>query len=405
MNEIDAGSTAWLIVATALVLLMTPGLALFYGGMVRGKNVLSALMHSFFAISLVSMQWLVVGYSLAFGGDIGGVIGDFRYVGLAGVGLEAKGQIPHLLFVAYQGMFAVITPALVSGAVAERVKFSAYAVFVLAWATLVYCPVAHWVWADGGWLFRLGALDFAGGTVVHLISGVSAFVFVRFLGPRVGHPREQFKPHDLPLTAIGTGLLLFGWLGFNGGSALAANGTAALAVVTTWLAAAAGGLSWACAEWLRHRKPSLLGTLSGIVAGLVAITPAAGFVGPLPAAAIGLLAGLVCYGAVIVKTRLGYDDALDAFGVHGIGGMFGALATGVFAAKIWNDGGQDGLLASGSLHQLGVQALAVAAAAAYAATVTALILFALRKTLGLRVDEQEEREGLDTTQHGEQAYS
>lgn len=402
---VNSGSTAWMIVATALVLLMTPGLSLFYAGMVRKKNVLSSLMHSFFALALVSVQWVLLGYTLAFGEDVGGFVGDLSYVGFRGVGLEANGEIPHILFAGFQGMFAVITPALISGAIAERVKFSAYAIFIFLWSTLVYGPVAHWVWAKGGWLFEMGALDFAGGTVVHLISGVSALVFVKFMGPRVGFGREKFIPHDIPMMVLGTGLLLFGWIGFNAGSALAANGVAALAAITTWLAAAAGALSWSCAEWVRHKKPSMLGTASGLVAGLVAITPGAGFVSPLAAIAMGLLAGLVCYGAVIWKVRAGYDDALDAFGVHGVGGLLGALLTGVFAQKALNSAAHDGLLASGSFRQLGVQALGAVVAAAYAATVTAVLLFVLSKTLGLRVDEPTEREGLDTTQHGEEAYN
>jgi len=402
--QINSGSTAFLIVATAMVLLMTPGLALFYGGMVRRKNVLSSLMHSFFAIALLSVQWVLLGYTLAFGGDHGGVIGDFRHLGFSGVGLEAKGEIPHLLFAAFQGMFAIITPALISGSVAERVKFSTYAVFILLWSTLVYAPVAHWVWAEGGWLYELGALDFAGGTVVHAISGVTALVFAKMAGPRVGFGKERFIPHDLPMMAIGTALLLFGWMGFNGGSALAANGVAALAVVTTWLAAAAGGLSWSLAEWVRHKKPSMLGCASGLVAGLVAITPGAGFVSPLSALVIGGLAGLVCYGAIIFKSRGGYDDALDAFGVHGVGGIFGALVTGVFATKALNAAGQDGLL-YGNARQLGIQALGVSVACLYAGVVSFVLLLVLRATMGLRVDEPAEREGLDASCHGEEAYN
>jgi Amt family ammonium transporter len=401
--EIDAASTAWLIVATAMVLLMTPGLALFYGGMVRSKNVLSSLMHSFFAIALLSVLWVVVGYSLAFGADHGGLIGGLEHIGFAGVGTEAKGRIPHLLFAAFQGMFAVITPALISGSVAERVKFSTYAVFILFWGALVYAPVCHWVWAEGGWLYRLGALDFAGGTVVHAISGVTALVFAKMAGPRVGFGRERFVPHDLPMMAIGTGLLLFGWVGFNGGSALAADGVAALAVVTTWLAAAAGGLTWSLAEWVRHKKPSMLGCASGLVAGLVAITPGAGFVSPLSALVVGGLAGLVCYGAVIWKTRAGYDDALDAFGVHGVGGIFGAIVTGVFSSRALNPAGRDGLL-HGNPAQVGIQALGVLAACAYAALVSFVLLAILRATMGLRVDESAEREGLDASCHGEEAY-
>jgi len=403
MDGIDTGDTAWMLVSTALVLLMTPGLALFYGGMVRRKNVLGTLMHSVFAIAVVTIQWVLIGYSLAFGRDHGGFIGGFEHVMLAGA-TGAKGTIPHLVFVAYQGMFAVITPALIAGAFAERVRFPAYVLFILLWTTLVYDPVAHWVWAEGGWLFRMGALDFAGGTVVHLISGISALVFARVIGPRLGFGRDKIIPHDVPMTILGAGLLLFGWIGFNAGSALGANQTAALALVTTWVAAAAGGIGWTVAEWKRHGKPSTLGAASGIVAGLVGITPAAGFVGPGPAILIGFAAGFVCFLAVSAKMRLGYDDSLDAFGVHGVGGLLGALLTGVFASKAWNEAGQNGLL-HGHAAQLGVQALGVVAAGVYAAVVTWLILLVVKALLGLRVEEADEREGLDTTQHGEEAYN
>lgn len=401
--NLDTGDTAWMLVSTALVLLMTPGLALFYGGMVRRKNVLGTVMHSLFAIAIVSVQWVTFGYSLAFGRDHAGLVGGFDHLLLAGTA-DVKGTIPHLVFVAFQGMFAVITPALIAGAFAERIKFPAYVLFTLLWTTLVYDPVAHWVWAEGGWLFTRGALDFAGGTVVHLISGVSALVFAWSIGPRLGFGRDKIIPHDVPMTILGAGLLLFGWIGFNAGSALGANQVAALALVTTWVAAAAGALGWAAAEWWRHGKPSTLGVASGLVAGLVGITPAAGYVGPGPAIVIGLLAGVACFVAVTAKMRMGYDDALDAFGVHGVGGLLGALLTGVFASKALNSAGQNGLL-HGNPAQLGVQALGVLAAGAYAAIMTVVILFLVKKLVGLRVEEADEREGLDTTQHGEEAYN
>ncbi|HUJ60887.1 MAG TPA: ammonium transporter, partial [Kofleriaceae bacterium] len=332
----NSGDTAWLLVSTALVMLMTPGLALFYGGMVQGKNVLSTFMHSFFALGLVSVQFALLGYTLAFGPSWHGVIGGLDFAGLSGVTEQSvHGSVPTLAFVAYQCMFAVITPALISGAYAERLRFSAYVVFTLAWTTLVYDPIAHWAWGDGGWLAKLGAIDFAGGTVVHLSSGISALVVAIVLGKRRGYPATRHPPHDLTMTVLGAGILWFGWFGFNAGSAPGAGGTAALALVNTHLAAAAGALSWSFIEGSRIRKFTMLGAASGLVAGLVAITPAAGFVSPLAAIAIGVLAGGICYGAVLVKARLGYDDALDAFGVHGVGGALGALLTGVFAAKAW----------------------------------------------------------------------
>jgi ammonium transporter, Amt family len=402
--RIDSGDTAWLLVATALVMLMTPGLAFFYGGMVRTTNVLATFMYSFVALAIVTVQWVVVGYSLVFGADRGGVIGGLDAVLLRGVTLAPKGTVPAMLFMAYQLMFAVITPALISGAVAERVKFSAWALFTILWATLVYDPVAHWVWGDGGWLNRLGMLDFAGGTVVHLISGVSALVFALVLGPRLDHRRRKSVPHNLTLTVLGAGILWFGWFGFNGGSALAANGIAVLALVNTQIAAAVAAAVWAGVEWLRAGKPSMLGLASGLVAGLVAITPAAGFVSPAAAIAIGAAAGLVCYAAVLAKARLGYDDTLDAFGIHGVGGLLGALLTGVFAAKLWNAAGADGLLAGGAAL-LGKQALGTAAAAAYAAVVTFGILKLVDRTVGLRVEEGHEAEGLDVALHGERGYA
>lgn len=400
----DSGDTAWMLVASALVLLMTPGLALFYGGMVRRKNVLATFMYSFCALALVTVQWVVFGYSLAFGKTQGGFIGGLDYLFLEGVTSASKGSIPHLVFMAFQLKFAIITPALISGAFVERMKFSAYVVFVLLWSTLVYDPVAHWTWAEGGWLLKLGVLDFAGGTVVHWTAGLSALVCALYMGRRLGYGRERFIPHDLPMTVMGAGLLWFGWFGFNGGSALAAGPLAALAFVTTHVAAGAAALSWMMAEWYFRKRPTLLGFVSGLVAGLVAITPAAGYVSPAGSLCIGLLAGVVCYGAVLLKEKLHYDDSLDAWGVHGVGGLLGALLTGVFAQAALNPAGADGLL-HGNPALLGKQALAVLAVGAYTAVVTLGILFVVNKLLGLRVSEEEEREGLDATQHGEAAYT
>ncbi|NJC88090.1 MAG: ammonium transporter [Desulfuromonas sp.] len=417
----DTGDTAWMLVSTALVLLMLPGLALFYGGMVRAKNVLSTFMHSFVAMGIVGVQWAVIGYSLAFGADAGfGLIGDFSKVMLNGLisftdgtpiytvfqNVANEGGIPEYVFAMYQCMFAMITVALISGALAERIKFSTYCLFVLLWTTLVYDPLAHWVWMVDGWLFKKGALDFAGGTVVHLSSGISALAVLIFLGKRHGFPNERMAPHSLPLTMLGVGLLWFGWYGFNAGSAVvgvnsvhAAGGLAGLALTTTTIAPAAAGLSWMIAEWLHNGKPSALGFGSGVVAGLVVITPAAGFVQPGAALIMGLLAGLVCYGGILLKAKLKYDDSLDAFGVHGIGGTFGALVTGVFATV-----GATGLL-SGNLDQFITQVIAVAAAGAYAFIVTLVIVFALHKTIGLRVEKEDEIMGLDQTQHSESAYN
>jgi Amt family ammonium transporter len=403
MGKIDTGDTAWLIVSAALVLLMTPALALFYGGMVRRKNVLSTIMHSVAAIPILSIKWTLFGYSLAFGPTHHGLVGGLSLAGLSGLAGQVHGTVPALAFAAFQMMFAVITPALISGAFAERMKFGAYVAFVLAWSTLVYDPVAHWVWADGGWLFKLGALDFAGGTVVHLTAGVSALVCALVIGRRVGYPRHRPLPHDLTMTLTGAGLLWFGWFGFNAGSALASGQLAALAFVATHLGAAGGAIGWLAVEWVHRGKPTALGVASGLVAGLVAITPAAGYVAPWAAIAIGLAAGGACYGAVLLKNRLGYDDSLDAFGVHGVGGLAGALLTGVFAQKALNDAGADGA-AFGNARQLGVQAIACAATGVYAAVATFGILKAIDVTIGLRVDENDEREGLDPTQHGEEAY-
>jgi len=398
---IDAGDTAWLLVSAGLVMLMTPGLALFYGGMVQGKNVLSTFMHSFFALGLVSVQFALFGYSLCFGTSWHGVVGGLDFVGLSGVddaAVSADIHVPKLAFVAYQCMFAVITPALISGAYAERMKFSTYALFTLAWTTLVYDPIAHWAWGPGGWLGKMGAIDFAGGTVVHLSSGISALVCALVLGKRRGYPTVRHPPHDLTMTIVGAGLLWFGWFGFNAGSALGANGLAARALLNTHVAAAAGALSWVLFEGMRIKKVTMLGLASGLVAGLVAITPAAGFVSPMSALAIGAIAGAVCYGAVLAKSRLGYDDSLDAFGVHGVGGATGALLTGLFARAIDNKG------LGGGVELLGKQAIAVGAAAAWAAVVTFVLLKALDLVMGLRVDAESEHDGLDGVLHGESAY-
>ncbi len=405
-DKIDSGDTAWMLISSALVMLMIPGLALFYGGMVRSQNVLSTIMHSMIALGLITVQWVVIGYSLAFGTDYGGVVGGFDYVFLRGVGLEPSAYastIPHMVFMMFQGMFAIITPALISGAIAERMKFSTYCVFILLWSTLVYDPVAHWVWGGGGWLLAMGALDFAGGTVVHLNSGVSALVLASMIGRRVSYQREPIYPSNLPTTMLGAALLWFGWFGFNAGSALAANQSAVLAFTTTHIAAGTAALTWTLAEWIHAKKPSMLGTASGIVAGLVAITPAAGFVSPMGALVIGVLAGVVCYMAVLIKRPLGYDDSLDVFGIHGIGGLLGALLTGVLATTAFDPEGASGLL-EGNAAQLGVQAVAVLATAAYAAIVTFIIVKVLDLTMGLRVEEEEEREGLDVSLHGEQGY-
>ncbi|MGB5283006.1 MAG: ammonium transporter [Polyangiales bacterium] len=388
------------MVSCALVMLMTPGLALFYGGMVGSKNVLSSFMHSFIALGIITLQWVVIGYSLSFGSDLGGgFIGGFEYAFLNGVGLEPQegSTIPHILFMAFQMMFAIITPALISGAIAERMKFSAYFVFIILWATLVYDPICHWVWGPDGWLGARGALDFAGGTVVHLSSGAAALVCALVIGRR-GRPGP---PHNLTLTLLGAGMLWFGWFGFNAGSALAANDNAALALVNTHVAAGAAALSWAIVEWIKQGKPTALGVASGLVAGLVVITPAAGFVGPTSAVLMGLIAGPICYGAVMLKGTLGYDDALDAFGIHGVGGALGAVLTGVFASAVW--GGTDGLI-GGNSELFTENIIGVLAAAAYSAAVTFVILKALDATIGLRVSSDEESEGLDTNLHGEEGY-
>ena len=389
-------------------MLMTPGLALFYGGMVRKKNVLGTIMQSFIIVALISVQWVLVGYTLAFGPDKGHLIGGLEWLGLRGVGLtpnpDYAATIPHQVFMVFQLMFAIITPALITGSFAERMRFPAFLLFILLWATLVYDSLAHWVWGVDGWLRNLGALDFAGGTVVHISSGVSGLVAALVLGRRRGHGTQPMLPHHLPMTVLGAGLLWFGWFGFNAGSALAANGLAASAFVVTNTSAAAGTLSWALAEWLHRGKPTMLGAASGAIAGLVAITPASGFVGPLAALAIGLVAGVVCYlGVSVLKHRLGYDDSLDAFGCHGLGGTWGAIATGIFASTAINPAGTDGLLA-GNVAQLGVQLISVVATWAFAAAATFVILKVVAMVIPLRLSAEDEEAGLDITQHGEDAY-
>lgn len=406
--HVDTADTAWLLIATALVMLMTPGLALFYGGMVRRKNVLGTIMQSFMALGVITIQWVLFGYSLAFGPDIGHVIGDLSWAGLNGVGLAPNADygptVPHQAFMMFQMMFAVITPALITGAFAERFKFKTYLVFLLLWSTLVYAPIAHWVWAVGGWMRNLGTLDFAGGLVVHISSGASALAAALVIGRRRGHAGELTPPHNLTMTLTGAALLWFGWFGFNAGSAIASGALAVSAFTATHCAAAAATLSWLVVEWQQRGKPTVLGAASGAVAGLVAITPASGFVGPLAALIIGLLAGAVCYYGVGLKGRFKYDDSLDAVGVHGVGGTLGALATGIFATKLINPAGADGLLL-GNISLLGAQAFSALVAIAYSFTVTWVMLKVLKKYMGLRVEDQDEMEGLDLSQHGESGYS
>jgi Amt family ammonium transporter len=406
--KIDTGDTTWILVSTALVLLMTPGLAMFYGGMVRRKNVLGTIMHSFIAIALVSLQWVLFGYSLSFGPDVKGVIGSLSWAGLSNVTLvpnpDYAPTIPHLLFMAYQMMFAVITPALISGAVAERIKFSTFLIFMLAWTTIVYDPVCHWVWGTGGWLKNFGVLDFAGGIVVHATSGFSALAAALFIGKRKGFLHEHMPPHNLPMTVLGAGLLWFGWFGFNAGSALASGGLATMAFLTTHLAASSATITWVLVEWAHRGKPTMFGAATGAIAGLATITPAAGFVGPLPALCIGIVAGIICYIALNAKTKFGYDDSLDAFGVHGVGGTLGTLMAGLFASVAINAAGANGLF-FGNAKQFFVQAGAVAFVAAYSFVVSYAMLKALDVTMGLRVDAEQETEGLDISQHGEAGYA
>ena len=404
----NAGDTVFVLMSAALVMLMTPGLALFYGGMVRSKNILGTLMQSFFILAIISLEWALWGYSMSFGPDHAGIIGGLSWFGLNTVGMAPSpdygSTIPHLAFMIFQCMFAVITPALITGAFAERMKFSAFILFVLLWATFVYNPLAHWVWGVGGWMGRMGALDFAGGTVVHISSGISALAAAILIGRRLGYGSTAFIPHNLPMTLLGAALLWFGWFGFNAGSALAADGLAASAFVATHLGSAGAALSWVIFEWIHRGKPTTLGVASGAVAGLVAITPASGFVAPMPAIIIGLVAGMLCYGGVLLKSKLGYDDSLDVVGIHGVGGTWGALATGLFASTAVNAGGANGLF-YGNPGQLWIQFVSVVATLVFAFVMTVIILKVVDVLVGLRIDEEEEERGMDVVLHNETGYS
>ena len=404
MNAISAGDTGWVLVSTALVLIMTPALAFFYGGMVRKKNILSTLNLSFIMMALIGVQWVLYGYSLAFGGDVGGLVGDLRYLGFAGVGAKPgpyAANIPALVFAAFQMMFAIITPALITGSFVERVRFKAFMIFSLFWATLVYDPLCHWVWGDGGWMKAMGALDFAGGTVVHIAAGFSALAFAMVIGPRKGYPKAPMEPHNIPFTVLGAGLLWMGWFGFNAGSALAADGLAGNALVTTNTAAAAAAVVWMFLAW-NDGKPSVLGIATGAVVGLVAVTPAAGFVTPMGAMAIGALAAPVSYFAIRFRQSRGWDESLDVWACHGMAGTWGALATGIFADPAVN--GAAGLL-YGKPLQLGVQLLTVVVTIVFVFTVTYILAKVLDTVVGIRVSEPEEDVGLDLSEHGERAYA
>ena len=406
-SVINSGDTAWVLTSAALVMLMTPGLALFYGGLVRRKNVLSTIMHSVFILALVSVTWVLIGFTLAFGKDVNGwgIIGGLDYIGLHGVGKDPLTQyaptIPGSAYMAFQMMFAVITPALITGAFAERKRFKAFVLFSLLWTLLVYSPIAHWVWGQGGWLNKMGAIDFAGGTVVHVSSGVAALVAALVLGPRVKRESDRFEPHDVRLTVIGAGLLWFGWFGFNGGSALAANGLAANAFVVTNTAAGMAALTWVTVSWLHKGTPSVVGAVVGGVAGLVAITPASGYVDASAAIIIGFAAGVTCYGAILLRERLKVADALDVWAVHGVGGTLGAILTGVFAIAAVN--GASGLV-EGNGSQVLKQLVAVGATWIYSGVATFIILKVVDHFVGLRVGEAEEEAGLDSSQHGEVAW-
>ena len=410
--KIDTGDTAWMLTSSALVLMMTaPGLALFYGGLVRRKNGLATIMQSFVLVALISVQWVLWGYTLAFGPDHGGLIGGLDWLGLIGVGgapnPDYAPTIPHQAYMIYQAMFAIITPALITGAIAERMKFSAFLVFSLLWATFVYDPLAHWVWGKGGWIGTnggMGALDFAGGTVVHISSGISALAAALVMGKRLGYPHEPMPPHNLPFAVIGAALLWVGWFGFNAGSALSSGALATSAFVATNTATAAAALSWMFTEWAVRGKPTVLGAASGAVAGLVAITPASGFVGPLSALVIGVAGGVLCFTACNLKARFGYDDSLDVVGVHCVGGATGALLTGLFASKAVNSAGADGLL-FGNPAQFGLQLIATVTTLVYCFVVAFILLKIVDALMGLRVTEDDEFSGLDLSQHGENAYT
>ncbi len=403
VNKVNSADTAFILICAALVMVMTPGVALFYGGMVRRKNVLGMLMQSFVVLGIATVIWMLYGYSLAFGPDIGHLIGSLKWSFLDGVGLEPaptySSTIPHQLYMAFQMMFAVLTPALITGAFAERFKFKSFIVFIAVWLTIVYCPIAHWVWGQGGWIGNLGGLDFAGGLVVHIASGTSAFAAILILGTRSGYKKEAMPPHNLPITFIGASILWIGWFGFNAGSALSASRLAVSAFVVTHIAAGAALLAWMIAEWLYRGKPTVLGAVSGAVAGLVAITPAAGFVTPISALFIGIAGGVVCFFAVNLKERFGYDDSLDVIGVHGVGGITGAILTGIFATTLVNPDG-----ANGGVELLKIQTISVLATIAYSFIVSFIILKIIDNFMGLRVEHTQELQGLDLSQHGESGY-
>ncbi len=401
----NAADTAFVMICAALVLLMTPGLAIFYGGLTRSKNVLSTMMHSFFLMGLASIFWLVYGYSLSFGPDVGGLIGNLTHFMGHGVGAEVKEglTIPHSVFFAFQGMFVIITPALISGAFAERMRFGPFIIFTILWMTAVYAPICHWVWG-GGWLAKMGILDFAGGLVIHLNCGVAALVAALVVGKRRGYGTRAFIPHNLTLTLFGIGILWFGWFGFNAGSRLAVDGVAANAFIVTHMAAAIGSITWVLAEWVLRGKPTTLGLASGAVAGLGSITPACGYVGLEASLVIGGVAGVICYLAVLVKDRFGYDDSLDVVGIHGVGGIWGVLCTGLFASKVINPDGADGLF-SGNPNQVLIQLVGILTVLVYSGVITALILYAIKFVMGLRVTHEEEELGVDTSAHGEVGYN
>ncbi|MBW1783505.1 MAG: ammonium transporter [Deltaproteobacteria bacterium] len=404
----NTGDTTFILICAALVMLMTIGLALFYAGMVRSKNALGTIMQSFIIIALISLEWILWGYSMAFGPDKWGIIGGLEWFGLRGVGMEPHAvyatTIPHQVFMIYQCMFAVITPALITGAFAERMRFGPFLLFSLLWATFVYNPLAHWIWGNGGWLGRMGALDFAGGVAVHVSSGVAALAAAMLLGKREGYGSEELRPHNLPMTLLGAGLLWFGWFGFNAGSALTAGPLAGSAFVATHVAGTTGALSWIGMEWKATGKATTLGGASGAIAGLATVTPAAGFVGPISAAFIGVLAGVGCYLGIMAKNRFGYDDSLDVVGIHGVGGVLGLLVTGLLASVAVNPGGADGLL-FGNPAQLGIQCIAIGVTIVYAFGVSYILLKVVDKIFGLRVELRDERSGLDISQHEETAYN
>ncbi len=407
MHTINPGDTAFVLVSAALVMLMTPGLALFYGGMVRGKNVLGTMMQSFILIALISLEWVYIGYSMAFGPDVGGFVGNLSLFGLKGVGAAPSPYaptIPQTVFMIYQCMFAVITPALITGAFAERMRFVPFLIFSLLWAVVVYNPVCHWIWGAGGWLKAKGVLDFAGGLVVHLTSGAAALAAAMVCGRRKGYGREAFLPHNLPMTLLGTGLLWFGWFGFNGGSALAANGVAASAFVATHLAGMSAMASWVLVEWIHNGKPTTLGAASGAIAGLATITPASGFVSPNAAVIIGIAAGVICYVAVLMKGKLGYDDSLDVVGIHGVGGLSGTLFLGLFASKAINSGGADGLF-NGNPGFFITELMGVVVVLVYAFVVSFVLLKVIDAVFGLRLAPEAEEQGLDLSEHSETAYA